>query len=56
MKSLYKHNITKHLYLDEVTWKLVKKINKDNVTMINPAVKRLHDYPNRVEVIKTVLL
>ena len=55
IKSEYQHNITQQLYVDSVTWNVVKKLKDDTVAMINHAVKELPANSNGIELSKAVL-
>lgn len=55
IKSEYQHNITQQLYVDSVTWVVVKKLKDDTVAMINHAVKGLPNDSNGIELSKAVL-
>lgn len=55
IKSEYQHNITQQLYVDNVTWNVVKKLKEDTVAMINHAVIGLPNDANGIELSKSVL-
>ena len=55
IKSEYQHNITQQLYVDSVTWNVVKKLKDDTVAMINHAVNELPANSNWIELSKAVL-
>lgn len=55
IKSEYQHNITQQLYVDSVTWNVVKKLKDDTVAMINHAVNELPANSNGIELSKAVL-
>lgn len=55
IKSEYQHNITQQLYVDSVTWNVVKKLKDDTFAMINHAVKGLPANSNGIELSKAVL-
>ena len=55
IKSEYQHNITQQLYVDSITWSVVKKLKEDTVAMINQAVIGLPNNANGIELSKTVL-
>lgn len=55
IKSEYQHNITQQLYVDSVTWNVVKKLKDDTFAMINHAVSGLPAGSNGIELSKAVL-
>jgi hypothetical protein len=55
VKSEYQHNITQQLYIDSVTWSVVRKLKDDTIAMINNAVQGLPKQSNGIELSKTIL-
>ncbi|MCY1553490.1 hypothetical protein D9M68_899800 [compost metagenome] len=55
IKSEYQHNITQQLYLDNDSWKVIRKLKDDTVAMINNAVQGLPDHSGGVELSKRIL-
>ena len=55
IKTEYQHNITQQLYVDSVTWNVVRKLKEDTVAMINNTVKGLPENTNGLELSKAVL-
>ena len=53
--SEYQHNITQQLYIDSVTWSVVRKLKDDTIAMINNAVKGLPTDANGIELSKAIL-
>lgn len=55
IKSEYQHNITQQLYIDTLSWNVVRKLKDDTVAMINNAVKGLPENASGVDLSKKVL-
>jgi len=55
VRSEYQHNITQQLYVDSVTWNVVRKLKDDTIAMINNAVKGLPADANGIELSKAIL-
>ncbi|PWS30768.1 DUF7935 family protein [Pedobacter paludis] len=55
VRSEYQHNITQQLYVDSVTWSVVRKLKDDTIAMINNAVKGLPADANGIELSKAIL-
>lgn len=55
IKSEYQHNITQQLYIDTVSWNVVRKLKDDTVAMINNAVQGLPENATGVDLSKKVL-
>lgn len=55
VRSEYQHNITQQLYVDSVTWNVVRKLKDDTIAMINNAVQGLPADANGIELSKAIL-
>ena len=55
IRSEYQHNITQQLYVDGVTWGVVRKLKDDTIAMINNAVQGLPADANGIELSKAIL-
>ncbi len=55
IRSEYQHNITQQLYIDSVTWGVVRKLKDDTIAMINNAVPGLPADANGIELSKAIL-
>lgn len=55
IRSEYQHNITQQLYIDSVTWNVVRKLKDDTIAMINNAVQGLPADSNGIELSKAIL-
>ncbi|GGH07802.1 DUF7935 family protein [Pedobacter zeae] len=55
VRSEYQHNIIQQLYIDSVTWNVVRKLKDDTIAMINNAVQGLPADANGIDLSKTVL-
>lgn len=55
IRSEYQHNITQQLYVDSVTWSVVRKLKDDTIAMINNAVQGLPADANGIELSKAIL-
>ena len=55
IKSEYQHNITQQLYVDSITWNVVKKLKDDTIAMINNVVQGLPADANGIELSKAIL-
>lgn len=55
VRSEYQHNITQQLYVDSVTWNVVRKLKDDTIAMINNVVQGLPADTNGIELSKAVL-
>jgi len=55
VRSEYQHNITQQLYVDSVTWNVVRKLKDDTITMVNNAVQGLPANTNGIELSKAIL-
>ena len=55
IKSEYQHNITQQLYIDTVSWNVVRKLKDDTIAMINNAVQGLPENASGVDLSKKVL-
>lgn len=55
VRSEYQHNITQQLYVDSVTWTVVRKLKDDTIAMINNAVQGLPPDANGIELSKAIL-
>ncbi|SDE44088.1 hypothetical protein [Pedobacter soli] len=55
VRAEYQHNITQQLYVDPVTWSVVRKLKDDTIGMINNAVQGLPNGSNGIELSKAIL-
>lgn len=55
IKSEYQHNITQQLYVDSVSWNVVRKLKDDSIAMINNVVQGLPETATGVDISKKVL-
>lgn len=55
IRSEYQHNITQQLYIDSVTWGVVRKLKDDTIAMVNNAVQGLPADVNGIELSKAIL-
>lgn len=55
VRSEYQHNITQQLYVDSITWNVVRKLKDDTIAMINNAVQGLPVDANGIELSKAIL-
>lgn len=55
VRSEYQHNITQQLYINSVTWNVVRKLKDDTISMINNAVQGLPAGANGIELSKAIL-
>jgi len=55
IRAEYQHNITQQLYVDPVTWGVVRKLKDDTIAMINNAVQGLPAGSNGIELSKAIL-
>ncbi|MFC4211278.1 hypothetical protein ACFOWA_08810 [Pedobacter lithocola] len=55
IRSEYQHNITQQLYVDSITWNVVRKLKDDTIAMINNAVQGLPADANGIELSKAIL-
>ncbi|RZK60057.1 MAG: hypothetical protein EOO91_02865 [Pedobacter sp.] len=55
IKSEYQHNITQQLYLDSVSWNVVRKLKDDTIAMINNVVQGLPETATGIDLSKKVL-
>jgi hypothetical protein len=55
VRSEYQHNITQQLYVDSVTWNVVRKLKDDTIAMINNAVQGLSADANGIELSRAIL-
>lgn len=55
VRAEYQHNITQQLYVDPVTWSVVRKLKDDTISMINNAVQGLPAGSNGIELSKAIL-
>ena len=51
----YQHNVTQQLYIDSVSWNVVRKLKEDTIAMINNGVSGLPADANGIELSKKVL-
>jgi len=51
----YQHNITQQLYVDSVSWDVIRKLKEDTIAMINSGVQGLPEDANGIELSKKVL-
>ena len=55
IKAEYQHNITQQLYVDTVSWNVVRKLKDDTIAMINNVVQGLPETASGVDLSKKVL-
>jgi hypothetical protein len=55
IKTEFQHNITQQLYLEPVTWNVLRNLKEDTIAMINNAVKNLPAEASGIELSKKVL-
>jgi len=55
IRSEYQHNITQQLYINSVTWGVVRKLKDDTIAMVNNAVQGLPADVNGIELSKAIL-
>ena len=55
IKTEFQHNITQQLYIDAVTWNVLRKLKDDTIAMINNAVSNLPAEASGLELSKMVL-
>jgi len=55
VRAEYQHNVTQQLYVDPVTWNVVRKLKDDTIGMINNAVQGLPADSNGIELSKAIL-
>lgn len=55
VRSEYQHNITQQLYVDSITWNVVRKLKDDTIAMINNAVQGIPADANGIELSKAIL-
>lgn len=55
IKTEYQHNIAQQLYVDSVTWNVVKKLKDDTIAMINNAIKGLPENTNGIDLSKVII-
>ncbi|QIL40184.1 hypothetical protein G7074_13465 [Pedobacter sp. HDW13] len=55
IRAEYQHNITQQLYVDPITWGVVRKLKDDTIGMITNAVQGLQAGSNGIELSKAIL-
>lgn len=55
LNSEYQHNITQQLYIDDITWNVIRKLKDDTIAMIGNAAKGLPIDATGVDLSKKVL-
>lgn len=55
VKSEFQHNITQQLYVDSISWNVIRKLKDDTIAMINNVVQGLPETASGVELSKKVL-
>ncbi|MEH3113074.1 DUF7935 family protein [Pedobacter terrae] len=55
IRSEYQHNIAQQLYIDSITWGVVRKLKEDTIAMVNNAIQSLPDDANGIELSKAIL-
>jgi hypothetical protein len=55
VKTEYQHNITQQLYVDTVSWNVVRKLKDDTIAMINNVVQGLPENATGIDISKKVL-
>jgi len=55
IKSEYQHNIAQQLYVDSLSWNVVRKLKDDTIAMINNVVQGLPETATGIDISKKVL-
>ncbi|TCC94538.1 hypothetical protein EZ428_07140 [Pedobacter frigiditerrae] len=55
IKSEYQHNITQQLYVDSISWNVVRKLKDDTIAMVNNVVQGLPETATGIDISKKVL-
>ncbi len=55
IKSEYQHNITQQLYIDSISWTVVRKLKDDTIAMVNNVVQNLPLDSTGVDLSKKIL-
>jgi hypothetical protein len=55
IKSEYQHNVAQQLYIDPVSWAIIRKLKDDTIAMVNNVVRNLPDDAAGVELSKQIL-
>ncbi|WP_316768658.1 hypothetical protein [Pedobacter frigiditerrae] len=55
IKSEYQHNIAQQLYVDSISWNVVRKLKDDTIAMINNVVLGLPETATGIDISKKVL-
>lgn len=55
IKAEYQHNIAQQLYVDSVSWDVVRKLKDDTIAMINNVVQGLPETATGIDISKKVL-
>jgi hypothetical protein len=55
IKSEYQHNITQQLYIESISWTVVRKLKDDTIAMVNNVVQNLPEGATGVDLSKKIL-
>lgn len=55
IKAEYQHNVTQQLYIDIISWNVIKKLKDDTIAMVNNAVQALPETATGIDLSKKVL-
>jgi hypothetical protein len=55
IKSEYQHNIAQQLYIDSISWTVVRKLKDDTIAMVNNVVQNLPGDATGVDLSKKIL-
>jgi hypothetical protein len=55
IKAEYQHNITQQLYIDPVSWTVVRKLKDDTIAMVNNVAQNLPENTTGVDLSKKIL-
>lgn len=55
IKAEYQHNVAQQLYIDSVSWTIVRKLKDDTIAMVNNVVKNLPEDASGVDLSRQIL-
>ncbi|RZK42193.1 MAG: hypothetical protein EOO90_08075 [Pedobacter sp.] len=55
IRSEFQHNVAQQLYIDTVSWNVIRKLKDDTIAMVNNVVQGLPDQGSGVDLSKKVL-
>jgi hypothetical protein len=55
IKTEFQHNITQQLYIDSVSWNVIRKLKDDTLAMVNNVVQNLPEQASGVDLSKKIL-